>query len=174
MMWKWTLQTLIQFNSVIFFFPLRGQKMHNNNKDMSTPKGKEKIIQLKEHGYWAISGHSAKTETEVETWRTKQDKNGYWKDKSKKDHKKQDQKGQFDDKKWDHSDQVDKNHKDWNTRTVKEAFIQLLLKETRESRWNLVNLKKPASKIMFTYYHQPVFKCIDTQSTVSGLYLRLF
>ena len=65
MMWKWTLQTLIQFNSVIFFFPLRGQKMHNNNKDMSTPKGKEKIIQLKEHGYWAISGHSAKTETEV-------------------------------------------------------------------------------------------------------------
>ena len=51
MMWKGTLQTLSQFNMLLIFFPSRGQKMHKNKKNVSTPKGKEKIIQLKEHGY---------------------------------------------------------------------------------------------------------------------------
>ncbi|KAK3787782.1 hypothetical protein RRG08_038487 [Elysia crispata] len=50
--------------------------------------------------------------------------------KMKKDHKKQDRKGELSDKK--EADEADKSCKDWNTRTIRDTLLNLLSKDTRQ------------------------------------------
>ncbi|KAK3698377.1 hypothetical protein RRG08_022938 [Elysia crispata] len=48
--------------------------------------------------------------------------------------KKQDHKSQLDDEKEGYSDQTERKQKDSNTRTIRDAFLQLLSKDAKEPR----------------------------------------
>ena len=56
--------------------------------------------------------------------------------------KKQDHKSQLDDEKQGYSDQTEWKQKDLNTRTIRDALLQLLSKDAKEPRGKIVNLKK--------------------------------
>ena len=44
------------------------------------------------------------------------------------------------------ADEADKSCKDWNTRTIRDALLNLLSKDTRQPMGHMVNLKKLAPK----------------------------
>ena len=64
--------------------------------------------------------------------------------------KKQDHKGQLGDEKEGYSDQTERKQKDSNTRTIRDALLQLLSKDAKQPRGKIVNLKKLAQKVMLT------------------------
>ena len=64
--------------------------------------------------------------------------------------KKQDHKGQLDDKKQGYSDQTERKQKDSNTRTNRDAFLQLLSNDAKQLKGKIVNLKKLTQKVMLT------------------------
>ena len=145
-MWKGTLQTLSQFNMLLIFFPSRGQKMHKNKKNVSTPKGKEKIIQLKEHGYWAISGHSTKREPEVWDLENQTRQKQALKGQEQEGPQEAGSKGQV----WWQETRSFRPSRQESQRlehkNYQRCFLMLLSKDTRESRGKMVNIKKPAPK----------------------------